>query len=340
MEKFNRLMSKWWFRLVLFAGFGLIVIISTIITAILTGNPNHPASFNALGVEREASFIVNIVAYVALLLMYFTCDILNNLKVNIGKFLRKLLMIVSFVVYLVCLIAVGVIFIKDSMNGQIKNAFVAGLTLAPLMTYPIVYFFIAGKFEETKDGEPNRLMQFILIMVSLLLPILLGSIIMLIILKVGGKGVTYGILIALMALIGIGFFVSFKRNGILHDKVYVKGSSSDSSSGSGYSSNSSSSSDDASNRNVESISSWAKKLQAAIENCGGQNYMRVTCDARTYSDSIELDVKIDMGYVIKNMPDMARSQYEFLASDIERKWREVAANCPYNSQLSCEPVDR
>ena len=164
-------MSKWWFRLCIFVGFAVIM---AILTLILTVNydsiigSEHPSGYYMN--DSAAPIIACLGAYPAVILMYFTCDIMNNLRFKITKLLRTLLLILSLVLYAVILLITCVSPLANGADKPIANAFYDGLAFAPLMTYPLVYFFVAGKFDETKNFKPNRIKEFILILAHWSLP--------------------------------------------------------------------------------------------------------------------------------------------------------------------------
>ncbi len=323
IKKLESLMDKGWFRIVLFLAFGVFSIVVACIFAIL-GN-----YISLTGGEEGYMFLMYAIGYPTLILMYYVCDVINNSKHSVTKFIRRLLMIISLIVYLFLLICACCIFIQDFNEGNIKNAFFAGWGFAPLITYPLVYFFLAGRFQ----NNVSKRTQFILLLGANILPILLGFIIMLILRGVNNSTTTKIVLIGFIVLIILAFIVRIKKHGFFVDDINYSSSSSTSD----YSSSDYSSDDndyDSAVRNMETMASWRYKLSQAIINSGGRNYMTVSCDTRVSDSVIYLDVTIDVSYVAKTMPDMLEHEYEVMCKEVERAWRNAARDCPYDSELN------
>lgn len=338
MNNLAKLMSKWWFRLCLFAGFAVIMLVLTLVLGANYETIIGETTANKYMNDGGAPFVACIGVYPAVILMYFACDIINNLRFKVTKLLRTLLLIASMVLYAVILLVVCIMPLQNGADKPVGNSFIDGLAFAPLITYPLVYFFIVGRFEETDNFKPNRIKEFILILGSLILPVLLGFLLMLIIQLAKNATVTYVVYIGLMAIIVVGFIISIKKYGLFVGglKEYRREHPSSSSS----SSNSSSSGEAYNDDGSESVYSWASKLESAIKSVSSQ-YTYIDCYASTYENTITLNVKINVFYTSKDEPEYAeRHPREFndAAKDVERAWRNAAKDCPYSSELNVEDV--
>ena len=341
MNNLVKLMSKWWFRLCIFAGFAVIMFILTMCLALnydaILGYVNEDGTGYKYLNDGGASMVSVLAVYPAVILMYFACDIINNLRFKVTKLLRTLLLVASLVLYAVILLLVCTIPLADGAEKPVGSAFIDGLAFAPLLTYPLVYFFIVGKFEEMENFQPNRIKEFILILSSLTAPILIGFLLMLIIKLANNATVTFIVYIAFMLIIVVGFIVSFKRYGFYVGgiKEYNREHPSSKSSASSSSSSSSDTSD-----GTESANTWANRLQDAIKSAAGQ-FTYIDCYTSVYGDTITLKVKINAFYTSKDDPNYAERhprEFNSAAKDVERVWKETAKNCPYSSELDVEDV--
>lgn len=314
MEKLKNLMDKWWFRLIILAGFAILYFI---LSFSLSPN-NENAKYANDGVLTVLSALL---VYPAIIVMYFTTDILDNLHLQIGKFVRKVLLLVSLGVFFLTLALVGFTYLFAVNDGKIMQPFYDGIGLAPFMTYAFLYFFVVRKFEVIdKNKTPDRLYQFILIILGCLAPAIIGMLFIWILSSINDATVTFIALLAFMALIVLPFVFSIRKYGLFlgglkeyeRDKpVYTPSSSSNSTSG-----------------------EWENKFVSKIESYAYGTYTTVTCRAFLYNGVMEVNATIDF-YGTNNVSIRAQRINE-IKNDIQRAYKEVAKNCPYSSKLFIE----
>ena len=313
MNGLERLTSKWWFRLAIIAGYALIMFI----LAISTMPSNSDGVFYA---NNSLTMLSVIFVNIGAIVMYFTTDILDNLHFKITQFLRKILLLASFVAVGFALLLGGLSYIINANNGEVLLPFFDGIGLAPFMSYAILYFFVVGKFEKVNEKEPNRLKQFILLIAALVAPIIVGIIIVLILKMVDNSTVSLIVLSALLAIFVLSFVFSIRKYGLYLGglKEYEREKPA---------------APTTSHSDV-TYGEWESKFTSKIEGYAYGTYTTVTCHAIMYGSKIEVKVKID--YYGSNDASICAKRINEIAKDVKAAYTSVAKNCPYSSKLIIE----
>lgn len=315
MKTLENLMSKWWFRLVILSVFTLVMFILAMSLIPNDREIVHYANDGTLTVM--SSILVNL----AVIVMYFTTDVLDNLHFKIGKFVRKLLLLISLGAVVLTLLIAGISYLVNVSKGNVMQPFYDGIGLAPFMTYAFLYFFVVGKFEVLDDKKPNRLKQFILTLVAYIAPIIVGILFVLILKKVNSSTVSLIALIALYIILVLSFVNSIRKYGLFlggtkeydRDKpVYTSTSNS-------------------------TYGEWENTFKSKIEGHAYGMYTTVTCYAYKFNGVIEVRVKID-NYGSSDVRITARRISE-ISSEVKSVYASVAKKCPDSSKLKIEIKD-
>lgn len=318
MKKVGTLMGKWWFRLILIIAVAVIVFIVSM--CIIPSDRETVKYIN----DGTSTLVSVLLVYPACILMYFATDIMSDMKLKIGKVLRKILFIISLVLFVAGTLIGWITYLTrvDNASGAMNviQPFFDGLGLAPVLTYAFLYFFVVGRYEVIGDREPKRVKQFVLTLIGLLAPIAVGIIALLILKIVGNVTVVKIAIAAILVLIAIGFIISFKKYGFFlggikeFDRDKPKYSPS-----SGFES---------------TDGEWENKFKEKIENYAYGAYKTATVYASLYEGTISVTVKIDY-FGSSNGEIIAKSINEMI-NDVKSAYKSVAKKCPYPSKLQIE----
>ncbi|MCH5171747.1 MAG: hypothetical protein J1F31_02815 [Erysipelotrichales bacterium] len=312
MNKLENLTSKWWFRLAILLGFALVMFI---LAMSLIPNDRESANYANEGTLTVMSCIL---VNSATVVMYFATDVLDNLHLKIGKIIRKLLLLISLGVVALTLLIAGISYLINVTKGYTLQPFYDGIGFAPFITYVFLYFFVVGKFEVVNEKGPNRLKQFILILVACIAPIIVGILFVLILKLINSETVSFIALIAFYAILVLSFVFSIRKYGLLlggtkeyeRDKpVYTSTSNS-------------------------TYGEWENTFKSKIEGHSYGMYTTVTCYAYKFNGIIEVRVKID--YYGSNDDSIIARRISEIASEVRNVYSSVAKKCPDSSKLKIE----
>ncbi len=334
MEKFDKLIKNKWFRFVLVVGLSILfAIIGGILVSnywSLSGLKPYEQSYYDPGNTAAMAYC----SYIPTILMYVVCDLVDDLKWKVSRFLRSILFMVSLILYAFFLI-MGVA--MNIQGGTIGNAIVAGFAYGPMFTYPLMYFFVVGRFEEFDGYKANPITQLIFTLGAYIVPIILGIIIMAIVKAVDNSIVSIIAFLILPALVIIKFISSYKEVGFNLGgfKEYKR----DQEKGNSSSSTSTSYSNDEENddpykgdlaKKYADMKEWKYKIAKALENCDNH----VSCDDVQYGDDgFILSIVIDMSYEAKADPESVQYKYENIVSNVKSTFDRVGNECPFAVQL-------
>ncbi len=313
MKKFETLMSKWWFRLALIAGFTAILFIVNISLATsYNGDRNKLANDGVLNV-------VGWFTYLAVIPMYFATDILNNMRFKIGKFLRKVILLIALAI---CVLSTfGLISYLISVNsGKEMRPFEDGFGIAPFITFTLLYHFVVGKYEVI-NKEPNRMKQFIVTLVAYIAPLIVGVLLILVLKSVDNSTISFIALIALILILVGSFVISIKKYGlalggakelekemenIRSSSTMVSGESND----------------------------WTSEFEHVIGGGAYGTYVDIDVSAKLRNNKIYVLVRFN--YFGSSDASITASRNSEIAKEIDGYYRDVAKKCPYASQLNKE----
>lgn len=316
MKKIEELMGKWWFRIALIAAVALVMFVLAMCFMPKDTGDVHYANDGAFT-------IVSILAvYLAIVLMYVATDIMDDMRFKIGKALRMIIFIGSLALVVLALL-IGVISYIIAVGGgkEIQPVF-DGLGIAPIITYVMLYFFVVGRFEKTENSEPDRKKQFILTVVSLVAPIIVGIVLALILKLINNSTISLIILSALVVIAVGSFVLSYKRYGFLlggmkeFDREKPEYSDSDFDPG--------------------QYGEWEAKFMTTINNEVRDMYTSVNVYAYLVDGCVHVDVKID--YYGSNDAEIQASHRSELGEKARSAYASVAKACPYSSKLNIQFV--
>lgn len=322
MNKIEKLMSKWWFRLVLIVAFSLLLFI---VGMLLIPNDRETVQYANDGVLTITDIVL---CSLASILMYFATDVLDNLRLKIGKFFRKLILLISLGLFILALLIGLGTYIVNVNGGKVIQPVFDGIGLAPFMTYTILYFFVVGKFEVLDDKEPNRKKQFILTLVALIAPVIVGIVLALVLNVIGNATVALIILIIFALVIVIAFISSIKKYGL-----FLGGTKE-------YDREKPVNTDTTSSDSTFSGGEWETKFVSEIEKQAYGPYTSVSVYASLLHGCVTVDVKVDyFGGTSYSDPKYILKTKNDIANQIRRCYKKIAKQCPYSSELNIKFED-
>lgn len=312
MNGIEKLMSKWWFRLVLILATGIILFVVSMCTI-----PQETDKTNYANTGFTVFSVLGI--YIAITLMYLTTDIMDNMRLKVGKVLRKLIFFVSLALFAAVLFLGLLDYIIQVKDGDVIQPFYDGLAFAPILTYLFLYFFVVGKYEETENHQPNRKKQFVVMLIAFILPIAIGIVIAWALKAINDSGIAFIVLVVLLVLVVGSMVVSYKKFGFLLGgmKEYDRekpASSSDTLS------------------QVSDCQDWEAKFMYEIQHNFYDTYTSVSAYAYIVDGCIYVDAKIN--YYGSNDEGIRASAINDIADKVRSVYREVAKECPYSSKLN------
>lgn len=326
MKKLEKLMSKWWFRLVLVAGFAAVLFLVNLILLTKAGD-NGETHYANDGVLNITGGLI----YFAIIPMYFATDILDYVTFKIGKLFRMLILLFSFA-FSIVMVLVGLVgYVHAVKEGDIMRPVIDGFGIAPFLTYAFLYHFVVGRYEKISK-EPNRISQFYVTILTYIVPIIFGILLVLILKSIDNSTVTLLVLIAILLLLVGSFVISIRKYGLLVGgvKEYDKEHENDN-----VSTSSSSSSSEPSE-----AQEWKENFIDAIHHQGDYPvYSSVNASATYSKNKIYVHVKIEYYGYGSRQAEIAASRLKEIASEVRSIYHQVAKKCPYSSKLNIEIKD-
>ncbi len=320
MKKLEKLMSKWWFRLVLVAGFASILFLVNMILMTKAGDKGETHYAND-GVLNISGWLI----YLAIIPMYLATDILSYVNFKIGKLLRKLILLLSFAVCIIMVLIGLIAYIMGVKDGDVMRPVIDGFGIAPFLTYALLYHFVVGRYERI-NKEPNRISQFFVTILAYIVPIVFGIILVLILNAIDNSTVTLLVLIAILLLLVGSFVISIRKYGLLVGgvKEYYKEHEND------VDSTPSSTSSSIPSEAQE----WKEKIIDEINHGAYGTYCSVNASAVYNKGKIYVHVKIE--YFGSSQAEIIASRLKEIASDVRSYYHRAAKKCPYSSKLDIE----
>lgn len=320
MKKLGKLMSKWWFRLILVAGFASVLFLVNMILMTKGGGENDPKYAND-GVLNISGWLI----YLSIIPMYLATDILSYMNFKVGKLLRKLILLFSFAIAII-MVFVGLIsYVIGVKDGDVMRPVIDGFGIAPFLTYALLYHFVVGRYEKI-DKEPNRTSQFFVTIIAYLVPIVLGILLVLILKSIDNSTVSLLVLIVFLLILVGSFVLSIRKYGLLLGGVreYKKEHEND------VVSTSSSAAPDA-------VQEWEGKFIYAIGH--GAYGMYSEAHPSTSFDKGKIYVYVKIEHYGAMQPEIKAKRLQEIASDVRKIYHQVAKKCPYSSTLNIEVKD-
>lgn len=319
MKGLEKLMSKWWFRLILVAGLAIVLLFVNLFILTKAGNTEKTHYAND-GVLNISGWLI----YLSIVPMYLATDILNNMRFKIGKLFRALLLIASFLLCII-MVLVGLInYLKNAKDGDVMRPVFDGFGLAPFLTYTLLYHFVVGRFESAAypvNGVKRRI-QFFVTLLAYILPIILGMLLVLILKSINSTTVLFIALIAIPVLLVGSFVVSIRKYGLLlggskeFEREKPVSSSSSSSASSGESND------------------WTSEFENALNRGPYGTYVEVDAYATLINSTIYINLKLH--YYGSSNPEIIASRNKEIVSEARSIYSRVAKKCPYASKMNIE----
>jgi hypothetical protein len=324
MNKIEKLMEKWYFRLAVILGIGIILLLCSLI--FIPKNKDGVEHINT-----GMSILCVLFGYPAIIVMYFVTDVLDDMHFVLGKIIRKILMIASLAVCAFATLLFVFMYVQgvNAQKANVISPFYDALGFAPILTYTILYFFVVGHFEKTDNVEPDRKRQFISMVIGCVSPVIIGTIVLLILKLIKNPTITTIIIVGVMLVIVASFVKSISKYGFNLGglKEYNRD----------YPNNTSIEEIYAGQEALDAESArqdeWCAKFKKEIE---GYPYIGARAEVyASYSPDYGLTVNVGI-FGDSYYDDLRAKEHTKAAKEIKDVYYKVARSCPYQSELNIE----